>query len=31
LFDPKLKPKKIDMTESENEYKNYFKWEKPNG
>jgi hypothetical protein len=25
LFDPKLKPKKIDMTESENEYKNYFK------
>ena len=25
LFDPKLKPKKIDMTDSENEYKNYFK------
>jgi urease beta subunit len=25
LFDPKLKPKKIDMTDSENEYKTYFK------
>jgi hypothetical protein len=25
LFDPKLKPKKIDITDSENEYKNYFK------
>ena len=25
LFDPKLKPKKIDMTDSENEYKKYFK------
>ena len=25
LFDPKLKPKKIDMTASENEYKTYFK------
>jgi hypothetical protein len=25
LFDPKLKPKKIDMTNSENEYKTYFK------
>ncbi|WP_281299164.1 hypothetical protein [Flavobacterium limnophilum] len=24
LFDPKLKPKKIDMTDSENEYINYF-------
>lgn len=25
LFAPKLKPKKIDMTDSENEYKTYFK------
>jgi hypothetical protein len=25
LFNPKLKPKKIDMTDSENEYKTYFK------
>ena len=25
LFDPKLKPKKIDMTDSKNEYKTYFK------
>jgi hypothetical protein len=25
LFDPKLKPQKIDMTDSENEYKTYFK------
>lgn len=25
VFDPKLKPKKIDMTDSENEYKTYFK------
>ena len=25
LFDPKLKPKKIDMTDSETEYKTYFK------
>jgi hypothetical protein len=25
LFDPKLKSKKIDMTDSENEYKTYFK------
>lgn len=25
LFEPKLKPKKIDMTDSENEYKTYFK------
>ena len=31
LFDLKLKPKKIDMTDSENECKNYFKSEKPNG
>ena len=25
LFDPKMKPKKIDMTDSESEYKTYFK------
>nr|WP_315232947.1 hypothetical protein [uncultured Flavobacterium sp.] len=25
FFDPKLRPKKIDMTDSENEYKTYFK------
>lgn len=25
LFDPQFKPKKIDMTDSENEYKTYFK------
>lgn len=25
FFDPKLRPKKIDITDSENEYKNYFK------